>query len=90
MDIIDKFLELKTIAGGKKHTLIDVFLKANPDFLRFTKSHEQVVKKIINIQKFDYLNVNESHPQTYTTEDIIDMTIGIKPAQEIRIVEKLK
>lgn len=90
MDIIDKLLVLKDGLACKKHTPVDAFIKANPDFLRFTKANETTIKKIVNINKMEYLNINEAHPRGYTTEDIIDMTVGLKVAQVLQIEEKPK
>ena len=90
MDIIDKFLAIKDGLLCKKHTLVDAFIKANPDFLRFTKSNEATIKKIVNINKMEYLNINEDHPRGYTTEDIIDMTVGLKVGHVIHMQEQPK
>lgn len=90
MDIIDKFLAIKDGLECKKHTPVDAFIKANPDFLRFTKANEATIKKIVNINKMEYLNINEDHPRGYTTEDIIDMTVGLKAAQVVHIEEQPK
>jgi hypothetical protein len=90
MDIIDKFLAIKEGLACKKHTIVNAFIKANPDFLRFTKANESTIKKIVNINKMEYLNINEDHPHGYTTEDIIDMTVGLKISQEVRLEEKPK
>jgi hypothetical protein len=38
---------------------MDAFLKANPDFLRFAKANEDVVKKIVNINKIEYMDTHE-------------------------------
>jgi len=62
MDIIDKFLAIKDSLSCKKHTAVDAFIKANPDFLRFTKANETTIKKIVNINAMEYLNINEDHP----------------------------
>ena len=90
MDIIDKFLAIKDGLACKKHTPVDAFIKANPDFLRFTKANEATIKKIVNIDKMEYLNTNEDHPRGYVTEDIIDMTVGLKVGHTIQIEEKPK
>ncbi|PJA48958.1 MAG: hypothetical protein CO170_01060 [candidate division SR1 bacterium CG_4_9_14_3_um_filter_40_9] len=90
MDIIDKLLAIKDGLSCKKHTPVDTFIKANPDFLRFTKSNEATIKKIVNINKMEYLNINDDHPCGYTTEDIIDMTVGLKVGHVIHIEEKPK
>jgi hypothetical protein len=63
MDIIDTFIELKERLACKKHTPVDTFIKANPDFLRFTKTNEATIKKIVNIDKMEYLNINEDHDE---------------------------
>jgi len=90
MDIIDKFLAIKSTLASKKHMPVDAFIKANPDFIRFTKANETTIKKIVNINKMDYLNTNEDHPIGYSTEEIIDMTLGIKLSQIILIENKPK
>lgn len=90
MDIVDKFLSLKEQLGCKKHTDVDVFIQANPDFLRFTKSNENTIKHIIHINKIEYIHTNETYVSGYTTADIIDMTIGVKIAQAVEIIEKPK
>lgn len=90
MDIIDKFLAIKDGLSCKKHTSVDAFIKANPDFLRFTKANEATIKKIVNINKMEYLNTNEDHPHGYITEDIIDMTVGLKVGHVLQVEEKPK
>ncbi|MBU0627268.1 hypothetical protein KKG31_02010 [Patescibacteria group bacterium] len=88
MDIIDTFLQIKQQLGCQKHTPMDAFLKANPDFLRFTKANEEVIKKIVNINKISYMDTHEESPSGYTTEDIIDMTIGLKSSSAQQIVQE--
>jgi len=90
MDIIDKFLAIKDGLALKKHASVDAFIKANPDFLRFTKSNEATIKKIVNIDKMEYININEDHPHGYVTEDIIDMTVGLKVGRAVPLEEKPK
>ena len=90
MDIIDNLLTIKHQLGCKKHVAVDAFIKANPDFLRFTKSNEATIKRIVNISKIDYMNTNENNPVGYTTEDIIDISIGIKVSHLEHVDEKPK
>lgn len=90
MDIIDKFLTLKDGLLCKKHTPVDAFIKANPDFLRFTKSNETTIKKIVNINKIEYFHINEDTPSGYTIEDIIDMSVGLKIIPKLRVEESNK
>lgn len=69
---------------------MDAFIKANPDFLRFTKSNEATIKRIVNISKIEYMDTNENNLPDYTTEDVIDMTIGLKISRIQHIEDKPK
>lgn len=78
MELIDKLWSLKTNILCKKHDCVSVFIKANPDFLKFCQSHEILVKKTLHAEDISYLTQNEHAPSSYIQEDIIDITIGIK------------
>lgn len=78
MEIVDKFSSLKANIPCKKHDCVSVFIKANPDFLKFCESHQWLLKKTLNAEEITYLPYNETIPSNYIKEDIIDITIGIK------------
>ena len=78
MDLVDKFVSLKTSLSCKKHDPVSIFIRANPDFLKFCQSHENLLQKTLHADDITYLPYNEQAPSSYIQEDIIDITIGIK------------
>ena len=78
MDLVDKFSSLKINLTCKKHDPVSIFIKANPDFLKFCQSHETLLQKSLHADDITYLPYNEQAPSSYVQEDIIDITIGIK------------
>ena len=78
MDLVDKLSSLKVNIPCKKHDYVSIFIKANPDFLKFCQSHESLLQKTLRAEDIAYLPFNELAPNSYITEDIIDITIGIK------------
>lgn len=78
MDLIDKFVILKDSLSCKKHDAVSIFIRGNPDFLRFCQSHETLVQKTLHAEDITYLPQSEHAPSSYIQEDIIDITIGIK------------
>ena len=78
MDLIDKFVVSKENLACKKHDSVSIFIKANPDFLKFCKTHEVLLQKTLHAEDIAYLPYNEQAPSSYIQEDIIDITIGIK------------
>ena len=78
MDLVDKFVSLKAGLSCKKHDPVSIFIKANPDFLKFCQSHETLLQKTLHADDITYLPYNEHAPSSYIQEDIIDITIGIK------------
>lgn len=78
MDLVDRLGALKTGLSCKKHDSVSIFIKANPDFLKFCQSHENLLQKTLHADDITYLPYNEQAPSSYIQEDIIDITIGIK------------
>jgi len=78
MEIIDKFNVIKDSLWLKKHDIVDIFIRSNPDFLKFAKSNESLFKKTLNAQNVLYLVHHEETPCWYKQEDIIDISIWLK------------
>lgn len=77
MDIIDRFLSMKQANGYAKHDEVEICFLAPLDFLQYLRSQEKIISKLINTSSIDYLE-NEKELNGYCTENIINMTIGIK------------
>ncbi|MDD3262427.1 MAG: class I tRNA ligase family protein [Candidatus Absconditabacteria bacterium] len=78
MEIIDKFALMKSGLGLKKHDIVGIFIRSNPDFIKFAKSNEYLFKKTLNTDEVLYLVHHEDIPCGYQKEDIIDISIGLK------------
>ncbi|HCB51442.1 TPA: hypothetical protein DEP21_02595 [Patescibacteria group bacterium] len=78
MDLIDKLSSIKTAQHLKKHDMVSIFITSNPDFLKFTKSNEDLLKKVLHAEEILYFTHNEKYPSGYSTEEIIDIVIGLK------------
>jgi len=88
IDIIDKFLSLRRQRGYAKHETVEICFLAPLDFLQYLREQEYIVKKLIHTSDIKYLN-NEKDLETYTTETIINITIGIKTQRkEVPISKK--
>ncbi len=77
MDIIDKFLKMRAKHEYPKHEEIDVCFFAPLDFLQYLRQEEKILHKLINASEIEYLE-NEKELESYHTENIINITIGIK------------
>ncbi|HBB04104.1 TPA: hypothetical protein DCZ39_04380 [Patescibacteria group bacterium] len=89
MDIIDKFLSMKQTYKYAKHEEIDVCFFAPLDFLQYLRKQEKIVYKLINASSIEYLE-NEKELSKYYTENIINITIGIKMQRKEQIVTNKK
>lgn len=77
MDIIDKFLEMRIKHEYPKHEEIEVCFFAPLDFLQYLRQEEKILYKLIKTSEIEYLE-NEKELEKYHTENIINITIGIK------------
>lgn len=77
IDIIDKFLGMKQQYEHAKHEEIEVCFFAPLDFLQYLRQQEKIIHKLINASSIEYLE-NEKELEKYHTENIINITIGIK------------
>jgi valyl-tRNA synthetase len=77
MDIMDRFALLRERMGQPKHQKVDICFSASIDFLHYIKDHEDIVQKLVNAEKIEYID-KEKDLQKYETESIIDVVIGIK------------
>ena len=77
MDIIDRFLMMKQEYQYAKHEEIDICFFAPLDFLQYLRKQEKIIYKLINASSIEYLE-NEKELTNYHTENIINITIGIK------------
>jgi hypothetical protein len=75
MEIIDKFSVMKAGLNLKKHDMISIFIRSNPDFIKFIKSNESLFKKTLHAEEIIYLIHHEETPCGYIKEDIIDISI---------------
>lgn len=78
MEIIDRFSTMKVWLGLKKHDVVGLFIRSNPDFIKFAKSNESLFKKTLHAEDIIYLVHHEEIPCGYKKEDIIDISIGLK------------
>jgi len=60
-----------------KHEEIEVCFFAPLDFLQYLRQQEKIIHKLINASSIEYLE-NEKELEKYHTENIINITIGIK------------
>lgn len=81
MDIIDRFLAMKQKYKYAKHDEVDICFFAPLDFLQYLRKQEKNMQKLINTSSIEYLE-NEKELNKYTTENIINITIGIKASQK--------
>ena len=89
-DIINKIRALKKKNNLKKHQYIDLFIQATPDFLEFIQKYEEMFMTLLKITKIKYLKLHEKIEDGYTTDMIINMTMGIKAVEmEEQEVEEL-
>lgn len=78
MEIVDKFSVMKNWLGLKKHDMVWIFIRSNPDFIKFAKSNESLFKKTLHAEDIIYLVHHEQTPSGYKKEDIIDISIWLK------------
>jgi hypothetical protein len=60
-----------------KHDEIEICFFAPLDFLQYLRKQEKIMYKLINTSSIEYLE-NEKELSKYHTENIINITIGIK------------
>ncbi len=89
MDIIDKFIGMKHKHQYAKHEEIEICLFAPLDFLQYLRKQEKTLHKLINASSIEYLE-NEKELNAYHTENIINITIGIKAEHKIPVVTDKK
>lgn len=89
MDIIDKFLGMKQTYKYAKHEEIDICFFAPLDFLQYLRKQEKIIYKLINAASIEYLE-NEKELSKYHTENIINITIGIKMQRKEQVVSNKK
>lgn len=88
MDIIDKFICMKQSYSYAKHEEIEICFFAPLDFLQYLREEEKIIYKLINASAIEYLE-NEKELTKYHTENIINITIGIKAQhKELTITNK--
>ena len=87
MDIIDKFLAMKQEYKYAKHEEVDICFFAPLDFLQYLRKQEKILSKLINTSSIEYLE-NERELGKYHTENIINITIGIKAQHKEMLGEK--
>ena len=93
MEIIDKLAETKLWLWLKKHDAVKIFIRSNPDFIKFAKNNESLFKKTLQAEDIIYLVHHEEIPCGYKEEDIIDISIWLKAAEKkglswIHLLEK--
>jgi hypothetical protein len=54
---------------------VSIFIRSNPDFIKFAKDNEYLFNKTLNAQEVLYLVHHEKIPCGYQKEDIIDISI---------------
>lgn len=77
MDIIDRFVDMKQKYKYAKHEEIEICFFAPLDFLQYLREEEKMIYKLLNASSIEYLE-NEKALNEYHTENIINITIGIK------------
>ena len=63
MDIIDALGVIKTNLSLKKHSAVSIFIKSNPDFLKFAKSHETLFKNTLHADEILYFTHHDTLPK---------------------------
>jgi len=89
MDIIDRFIAMKHKHQYAKHEEIEICLFAPLDFLQYLRKQEKILHKLINASSIEYLE-NEKELNAYHTENIINITIGIKAEHKTPVVTDKK
>ncbi|MEI7920034.1 MAG: hypothetical protein WCH65_07970 [bacterium] len=87
MDIIEKFLNMREKLKHPKHESIDICFFAPLDFLQFLRGQENIITTLLNISSIEYLE-NERELNYFHTENIINITIGIKKEKTVAIPTK--
>lgn len=72
-----------------KHEEIEICFFAPLDFLQYLRKQEKVLSKLINTSSIEYLE-NEKELDKYHTENIINITIGIKAQRKELVVTNRK
>lgn len=70
-----------------KHEEVDICFFAPLDFLQYLRKQEKTLSKLINTSSIEYLE-NERDLEKYSTESIINITIGIKAQHKEMMVER--
>lgn len=78
---------MKLQYGHAKHEEIDICFFAPLDFLQYLRKQEKILYKLINVSSIEYLE-NEKELGKYHTENIINITIGIKANNKEIVVNK--
>ncbi len=77
MDIIDRFTALREKIQQPRHQKVDICFSASIDFLHYIRSNEDIIQKLVNTEKIEYID-KEKDLQKYETDSIIDVTIGMR------------
>ncbi len=87
VNIIDRLLHMKKESGYQKHERVDICFLAPLDFLQYLREQKEILQKLINTANIDYLD-NKTQLETYRTENIINITIGMKAQKKEIIINK--
>lgn len=85
MDIVDKLQNLKLKIWSKKHESVDIFIQANPEFLDFLMSSQDLLKSLINISNIECIRLHEDIPQWYETDNVININLWVKSVEQLEI-----
>lgn len=82
MDIVDKLQNLKLKIWSKKHEGVDIFIQANPEFLDFLMSSQDLLKSLINISDIECIRLHEDIPQWYETDNVININLWVRAVEQ--------
>lgn len=87
MDIVDRFVLLREKIKQPKHQKVDIAFQTSLDFLQYIRQNEDIITKLINTDEINYID-NDKEMQKYETDNIINVTIGIRNiGKPLKVIE---
>lgn len=77
-EIMDKITDIRENNCLKQHEPIDIFLQANTDFIELIEDYESRFKKLLRINKIEYLRPHQIIPDWYILDTVINITLWVK------------
>lgn len=89
MDVITTYRALRTKVTDKSHEKVDVFLHAGTDMVEYIQENELLVKKLVGIDEIVYGREGSDSLEGYTTDVVVNMTLGVKGIHTISRAEQI-